>query len=761
MPRADAISAGGDCCNIAEPAALVAAQGGNGDNLAPDNIADPSSFVQHGADGVRRLHLYVDNLRCAGCIRSIEAALAAIPGIDDSRVNMSTGRLAVRWTDPGVSPQRIMETLAKLGYPSAPFDPELLRDRNAAQDRDLLSSLAVAGFAAANVMLLSVSVWAGAFSDMGPATRDFFHWLSAAIALPAVAYAGRPFFRSAAGALRAGRTNMDVPISLAVLLAAGMSLHQTVLGREHAYFDASIMLLFFLLIGRYLDQRARTKARSATAHLVGLTTLTATVIDEKGERHLVPARDVVPNARVIVASGERVPVDGVVIDGRSTVDNSLVTGETLPESIGADSKVFAGTINVSAPIVIRAAATGEGTLLAEIVRLVEAAEHGRTKYVAIADRAARLYAPAVHAIAALTFLGWLSVAGSTVEHAVMMAVAVLIITCPCALGLAVPAVQVAAAGVLLRAGVLIKSRDALERAGEVDTVIFDKTGTLTVGRPELVDPEDVDPDMLRLAASLAQHSKHPLSRAVVRACDGTPWTATDVVEEPGLGLAGRVDGGAVRLGSAAWCGAPETGGAADRNNVLWLRVGEAAPVPFQFTDRMREDTAAVVGRLRDLGLDVRLVSGDREAAVRFAADSLAISDWQGGCRPAEKTRIIEALAAEGRRVLMVGDGLNDAPALAAGHASISPASGSDISQAAADFVFQGARLQSVVTILRVARAANRLVKQNMALAILYNLIAVPIAVLGYVTPLIAAAAMSSSSLVVTLNALRLHWVPRR
>jgi len=719
--------------------------------------ADPGAYVRLDDSGRRSLALMVENLHCAACIRKIEGALGDLPGVEEARVNMTTRRLAVTWRGGDTDGLAIVQTMASLGYPSAPYDAGKLADSSDDADKRLLAAMAVAGFAAGNIMLLSVSVWAGAFTDMGPATRDLFHWISALIAIPAVAYAGQPFFRSAWAALRNRSLNMDVPISLAVLLAVGVSIYATSVGRDHAYFDASVTLLFFLLVGRYLDRRARTKARSAAANLLALNASAAVVIDADGRERSMPPEQVEPGMTVLVATGARVPVDGVVESGTSETDNSLVTGESLPKPVAPGDAVFAGTLNLGGPLRLTVEAAAGDTLLAEIVRLMEVAEQGRAKYVRLAERAARIYAPAVHVLAAATFVGWLMLTASGWENALMAAVAVLIITCPCALGLAVPVVQVVASGFLLGRGVMVKTADGMERLAACDTVVFDKTGTLTRGHPELI--ERPDPADLDLAAALAVNSRHPLSRAVVRAIGGRePIQAEAVSETPGMGVSGHVQGHDLRLGSRQWCGIDDNLPGDDGDGAaleLWMTGTGRAPVRFRFADPLRDDAASTIESLRAAGFHLELLSGDREPAVAAAAADVGIEHWRSACLPAEKVERIEALRAEGRKVLMVGDGLNDAPALASGFASLSPTTAADVSQTAADLLFQGQRLAAVVAAIRVSRFADKLVKQNFGLAILYNVIAVPLAVFGLATPLVAAIAMSSSSLVVTLNALRL------
>jgi P-type Cu2+ transporter len=721
---------------------------------------DAAAYVQSAGDGRRTLHLMVEGVHCGGCVRRIEQALRADPAVERARVNLTTRRLVVDWLGGAAIADRLVRRVSALGYRVVPYDPAQLVSAEAATERALLRAMAVAGFAAGNVMLLSVAVWAGHFQDMGPATRNLLHWFSALIALPAILYAGRPFFDSALRALRNRLTNMDVPISLGVLLASGMSLFETARGGPHVYFDSAIMLLFFLLVGRYLDRHARGHARAAAERLLALGTRAVTVLEADGRHRAVPAAMVAPGMTALVTAGERIGVDGTVLDGTAALDTSLITGETLPATVGPGDRVFAGTLSLDAPLRLQVVAVGEGTLLAEIVRLMELAEQRRARYVVLADRLAALYAPAVHGLALATFLGWTLVTGTAWQVALLYAVAVLIITCPCALGLAVPAVQVIASGRLLTRGVLLKSATALERLAQVDTVVFDKTGTLTRGRPALARSEPIDPEALRVAASLAGASRHPLARAVAGALPEVP-AARGVEEVPGRGLRLATPLGEVRLGSRAWCGVEASGGSGNGPE-LWLARPGRLPVRFAFDDPLRADAAQVIATLRARGLAVEVLSGDRAPSVAAVAAELGIETWRAGCTPVDKTARLETLAAAGRRVLMVGDGLNDAPALAAAHVSASPSTAIDLSQTAADAVFQGERLRPVIELLDVAHRADRLIRQNLALALGYNLVTVPLAVLGLVTPLIAALCMSASSLAVVANALRLRRLgPRR
>jgi Cu2+-exporting ATPase len=720
--------------------------------LKPEEDAPVIDYAAHVSDlpdgKGHALYLMVDGLQCAACVWLIEQILGRQPDVIKARLNMTTRRLALEWRGEAARANELAASVSALGYRLVPYDPAALDALVHRQEKELLRAMAVAGFAAANVMLLSVSVWAGHAEGMGEATRGLMHWVSALITMPAVAFAGIPFFRSAANALKAGRTNMDVPISLGVTLATGMSLAETIRGGEHAYFDSAITLLFFLLIGRYLDIRARGRARAAAEHLLALGVAAVTVLEEDGSRRLLPPNQVKPGMIILTAAGERIGIDGCIIEGRSDIDQSLITGESVPLSAQSGDRVFAGALNLSAPLRIEATAVGEGTFLAEIVRLMEAAEQGRARYVALADRVARLYAPVVHVTALATFLAWVFFTNTPWQTALLYSVAVLIITCPCALALAVPVVQVIAGSRLMRRGILLKTATALERLAEVDHVVFDKTGTLTTGRPEPI-LEGISQEDLRLAASLAGASKHPLARALVRACPSVP-PAANVEEFPGQGLMA----GGVRLGSRKFCEVPEDDGEG-LGPELWLSKIEGKKICIAFRETPRADAASVVSKLQGLGYGVELLSGDRPAVAKAMGASLGILAVSGGLSPTGKCERLAELAAKGRKTLMVGDGLNDAPALAGAHVSLSPSSAVDVSQTAADAVFQGEKLEPVIEILRVSRRAELLVKQNFAISIIYNLFTVPLAMLGHVTPLIAAIAMSTSSLLVIANALRL------
>ncbi len=716
---------------------------------------DFSHFVRQLDGGIARLDLAVDGITCAACMVQIEGSLAAVPNVTRARVNLTNRRVAIEWREGTLDPARLIDRLRELGYKAYPFDPAKAESDEEKESRFLLRCLGVAGFAAMNVMLLSVSVWSGNVSDITPEQRDFFHWLSALIALPAAAYAGQPFFRSALRSLFARNLNMDVPITLGVVLALGMSVVETMNHAEHAYFDSALMLLTFLLVGRYLDQNMRRRTRTVASNLAALKSETATKFVSAEEIREVPVASIRPGDLVLVRPGERIAIDGIVTEGRSDIDQSLVTGETAHLSVAKGAVVYAGTLNVSGTLRVQVSAAAAGTLLDEITRLLDNAVATRSRYMRLADRAAQLYSPVVHLTALATMLGWVAF-GATWHDATITAIVVLIITCPCALGLAIPAVQVVASGALFKSSVLLNAGDAIERLAEVDTVIFDKTGTLTLPEPEVVNAADVFPDVLALAGRLALASRHPLAAAVARAA-GAATPLGGAAEEPGQGVRADFDGLELRLGRPSFCDAERQAqavGLADPEaSVIAFAYGHERFV-FAVRQRLREDAVAVIAGLTKEGYSVEILSGDREAAVTHVARLLGVTSPRAAVMPADKIAHIERLKRQGRRVLMVGDGLNDAPALAAADVSLSPVTAVHLSQAAADAVFLGDRLAPVSEALAVARKAKRLMRENLLLAVIYNFIAVPVAIAGLATPLVAALAMSGSSVLVTANALR-------
>lgn len=696
------------------------------------------------------LVLSLPTAHCATCITDVERALLAQPGVRAARVNLTLRRVMI--DAPGRSAEDLIPVLEKFGYEAHELDASVLSSTAAErQGRDILMRIGVSGFAMMNIMILSVAVWSGATG----ATRDMFHWISAVIALPTVIFAGKPFFVSAWNSLKAGRLGMDVPISLALILASAISLFETLHSGTHAYFDAAVMLCFFLLVGRYLDFRTRAVARSAAEELTALEVPRATLLRD-GTEQVVNVADLAPGDVIRIRPGARVAADGQVIAGMSEIDRSLLTGESLPVQAGPGAVLLAGEVNLTGPLDLRVSAAGRDSSLTRLAHLVAMAEATRGRYASLAERASRLYSPVVHVVALFSYGLWMYWTGDW-RIALNVAAAVLIITCPCALGLAVPAVVTAASGKLFKRGLLIKDGTALERLAEVDTVVFDKTGTLTMGRPELVSLDALPDDLRPLALAIAGASSHPLSRALAAAlvAEGVAPAPLDrVAEVPGFGIEGAYQGRRVRLGRADWVGADAP--LASDGPVSVLAVDGAAPVLLRFADALRPGAAECVAALRASGRRVIMLSGDTPAAVARAAADLGIADFHAGVTPQEKEATVAGLAGDGAKVLMVGDGLNDTAALARAHVSISPATALDAARVASDIVLMGQDLAPVAGAIDLAGQARRRIKENFAISIAYNLVAVPFAIMGLATPLMAALAMSISSISVTLNALRLR-----
>ena len=676
------------------------------------------------------VHLSLPGIHCAACIGGVESTLMAVSGIRAARVNLGRRRVRIV-TAPDLGANPALTALAAAGFEAHELDDTITTGQTDDAGRTLLARIAVAGFAMMNVMVLSVAVWSGA----SQATESMFHWVSASIALPALAYAAVPFFASAAGAIRAGRMNMDVPIALAILLACATSLHETIYAfGADTWFDAALSLTFFLLAGRYLDHRARAAARSAAAELTALEIPRATLSDGDSRRTIAVA-DIMPGDQIALSVGARAPVDGVA-QGAGLLDRSALTGESNPVAVVAGDAICAGESVLHAPITLRATARACDSTLRRLAALVEVAETGRHRYSGIADRAARLYAPLVHGLAALAFVGWWAATGDA-HLAIGIATAVLIITCPCALGLAVPAVTASVTGRLFRSGILLKSGSALERLAEVDCILLDKTGTLTIGTPCLPDLDDV---AAGIALALARASDHPVSRSIATALAGRQVeVVSDVYEMPGEGVFGQWNGHPVALARGA--------------NGTILSLPDRTVV-MDMAERLRPGAAQMVADLMRDGYEVRMLTGDRVQAADILAAQLGIGYVHAAMRPQDKAALVADLAAQGRFVLMIGDGLNDTAALAGAHVSMAPASALDAARVASDGVILAADLQVVPQALRMAQGALRRIRQNLGIAAGYNAVAIPIALAGFASPLAAALAMSLSSVSVVANAVR-------
>jgi Cu2+-exporting ATPase len=714
----------------------------------------------------------VPDMRCAACIQKIEKGIGAIPMVLNARANLSNRSLTVVWDvedakNPENSPLDIGLTLEQLGYENHLLDQNIDPTQPLKQEsQKLLFSLAVAGFAASNIMLLSVSIWSGT----AQVTTELFHLISGLIAAPAVLFAGRVFFKSAISALKHGRLNMDVPISLAVLLTLILSIYESITGGQEAYFDASVTLLFFLLIGRYLDHKMRIKAQGAVERLSNMASKGASCIDEEGNAQYILLNEINEGMKLRIFPGERIPVNGKIIAGESDFDKSLITGESDPVQGKNGDLLEAGLLNLSGTIDMIATSTAKNSYLAEIKAMMEAAQQGRGQYVRIAERMASIYAPAVHILSALTFLGWMIYSQGNWHTSIYTAVAVLIITCPCALGLAVPVTHVVASSRLFSKGIMMRDGSALERMAEIDAIFFDKTGTLTLGAPSIIMPQVLDENSKSLIHELASRSSHPLSKAISKALqvEQSENKLEGLREIAGFGIeakheakhGAKADKKILRLGRPSWVLEISTPHDVPEDcNLAFAQAGQA-PIFFKSHDALREGAKPTIERLKAEGLAIKILSGDRATMVENIAQTLKIENFYAALTPQEKITHVEAAKAQGHNVMMVGDGVNDAPALAAGHVSMAPASASDVGRLASDLIFTRPNLDTVHFAWQTALQSKRIIKQNFGLALAYNAIAIPLAITGQITPLIAAIAMSLSSIVVVANSLRLNFMGR-
>lgn len=733
----------------------------------------------------REINLLVEGIHCAACVWLIENGVTALPGVEEARVNLTGRRLKVRWDNSRLKLSRILGRLGSIGYAAVPFDPESAEGGLRRQNRAMLYRLAFAGFAAMNLMWISIALYAGA--DRGE-FRGLFHWVGFLLATPTLLYSGQPFFRGAWTALRGGQLGMDLPIAIGASITYLYSLFVTVTGSQvgEVYWDTVVNFLFVILVGRYLESLSKREAVAATQRLFDLQPRVATVIRADGEQ-IVPVRSVALGETVLIRPGERVPVDGEIIEGRSRLDESMLTGESRRVSRSVGELVSAGTINGVGVLRVRATATLRDTALGRIIRLVEDAQSSRAPIQRLADRVVPWFVAITLTLAILTFLIWI---GTGFEIALMAATSVLIITCPCAFGMATPMAIAVASGRGAARGILVKNGAVLERLSGIAHVVFDKTGTLTEGRPvvtawrgagedwRVVDQSDrvVVPtrvaEALRLIGALEGVSEHPAAGAVLDLCRragiaGERPRVAEVEVEPGFGIRGRVEGTPVVVGSHAWLvrqgiatdappesppGLAQGGG----EGLIHCAVDGRAILVLATQDRLRAGARDLVERLGAQGIRVTLLTGDRRESAEQVAVALGGVEVIAEVLPEDKDRVVADLQQGGHRVAMVGDGVNDAPALVRADVGIAMGSGTDVSIASADIVLMSNDLDRVEEAIELSRDTLRTIRQNIGISIAYNLVMVPLAMAALITPLIAAIAMPISSLAVIGNSARIR-----
>jgi Cu2+-exporting ATPase len=731
----------------------------------------------------REINLLVEGIHCAACVWLIENSLKALPGVAEARVNLTGRRLRLKWDNSRLKLSQALRRLGEIGYAAVPFDPEVAEGSLQRANRRLLYRLAVAAFGMMNLMWISIALYSGA--DQGE-FRGLFHWIGFAVATPVLIYSGWPFYRSAWLGVRAGSLTMDLPIAIGVSITYGYSLYVTISGSRigEVYWDTVVNFLFVILVGRFLESISKRQAVASTQRLLDLQPKVATVL-RGGDEVLLPIRAVKAGETVLVRPGEKVPVDGVILEGDSQMDESLLTGEAAPVTRKRGDRVAAGTLNGAGALRVQVEGLLRDTALGRIIALVEEAQASKAPIQCTADRIVPWFVAITLTLGLVTFLFWVS---TDFELALMAATAVLIITCPCAFGMATPMAIAVASGLGARHGILVKTGAVLESLSDIEHFVFDKTGTLTEGRPAVTavahgggtwrgaEPLNSHSDLARHLASLAaleRFSEHPVALAVLNLCrdQGVEFRhleVADTLSRPGHGILGRVGGQAVIAGTADWLIAqgidPWTGplAVADQElnasgaTLIHVALDGQALLVLAVQDRLRFNAAEVVAGLKAQGIHVTLLTGDRRATAERIAAALGGVEVIAEVLPEAKDRVIADLQHHGRRVAMVGDGVNDAPALVRADVGIAMGSGTDVSIASADIVLMQADLARVPQAAALSRRTLRTIRQNIGISIAYNLIMVPLAMAALVTPLVAAVSMPLSSLAVIGNSARIR-----
>ncbi|MGC1952419.1 MAG: heavy metal translocating P-type ATPase [Gammaproteobacteria bacterium] len=727
------------------------------------------SFARALEGEVREASLILEGIVCAACVWLNERHLRSLHGVLDVQINFSTHRARVRWDNSRILLSQILQAIAHIGYRAHPYDPfvqETLLERERKQQ---LRRIGVAGLFGMQVMMIAVALYAGSSHGMEQAFRDFFHWLSLALAIPVIAYAGQPFFRGAWRDVRRLRLGMDVPVSLGITLAFAGSVSATVTGQGEVYYDSVVMFVFFLLVARYgefLARRRNAYVAETLGHAVPAvaTRLVATAAGES--QQVVPIAELTLSDRVLVRPGERIPCDGSVVDGVSIVDESLLTGESRPVTKQRGHRLVGGTLNLESPLEMTVEALGTDTVLWRVLELVDRAQADKPRLAQLADRASGVFVGGVLVLAIGVGFYWWHV---DPQRWLAITVAVLVATCPCALSLATPAAITAATSTLARLGVLLTRAAALEALAQATHFVFDKTGTLTKGEATLLEVRPFSDGMssqcLPLAAALAQRSEHPFARSLLAASAGIELArAAEVRRVPGAGLRGSI------AGNPYWLGAPQfifaergfvlasdTMAQLERSgrSVVLLADRSAIQCAFCFGDEVRQGGHSLIALLRARGLGVSLFSGDAAPSVRRVAEAVGIDDRVHGLAPEDKLERVTALQRAGEVVVMVGDGVNDAPVLSKAHVSVAMGRGTEAARASADFILMTDELSHLAAAIDIAQRTRRLIRQNLAWALGYNVVILPVAAMGYIRPWMAALGMSLSSLIVVANALRL------
>lgn len=734
-------------------------------NVKPEKteITDFSALVVN-ENGQNSIELLVDGIYCGACVWLIESALLKQLNILRARLNMTTKRLIIAWRGAENEVNDYIAILASLGYTSVPYRADIQHKLSMKEQKELLFSAVIALFGSMQIMMLSLVIWFFN-SDIAAQsyTRNFLHYMISLIALPCIVFSSLHFFKHAYRAVKGMRGSMDIPISIGIILTTGVSMYETFCIGQYTFYDSALMLIAVLSVGRYFDVRVRNQAKKEAFEILMREPALAVVIDEAGyvTKNI---SDVKIGDVVLVASGAKMPVDGVIIEGVSTADFSLITGESQPEPIAVGDKVFAGAINLDAIIKVKVLQVGHATELGAMIELIEEAVRAKGKFVELAQRFASWYTAVTLFLACVTFLLWYWLYNISARQAILNSVGVLLVTCPCALGIAVPMAQIMSVSRLLKSRIFVKQADALERFCSIDVLVVDKTGTLTIGKPVLLNYNEIDFKYMDLIAYVAAHSKHPLCQAIAKAHAAVQHLDIEVTEEKGLGITGKGNGVFCVMGKLEYVvskgcqiDVAKESDASNTTQEVWCYIKDNSQeykFRMQFQDQLRKDAKQILLDIMKLGIRVIILSGDKEAVVKSIAQQLGVSEAYGNVMPQEKYNFIRQLQKQGYKVAMAGDGLNDSAALISADASIAPSSSIDISQNKADVVFSGNSLVPLFSIITSARWQQRIIKQNIAMSVIYNLIFIPIAIQGLLTPQLAALGMSVSSIAVVLNSMR-------
>ncbi|WP_338366350.1 heavy metal translocating P-type ATPase [uncultured Pseudoalteromonas sp.] len=731
---------------------------GKVEQLVPEQLALIKSYDNEDiqdefiatTDNLSEVLLSVEGITCAACAWLIEKQLLNLKTVKRVDVNTSTNRAMIQWDKTHTPLSEIITSLAKIGYKAYPFQADDEAQQKQQTAKAYIRRLGVAGLMTMQVMMFAFAMYFGMFSGMDSNFEEYFRWISLVLASPVILYSALPFLTNAINGLKAKQLNMDLPVSLAIFGAYSASCYATFMQVGEVYFESVCMFTFLLLLGKYLEFRARLKASEFTANLQKLLPLTARTLDENGQEHIVAAKKLKLNDVVLIKAGETIPADGQLIKGKTTVDESMMTGEHQPVSKFIGHNVYAGCVNHDGVIEIKINKIGQNTLLNQIIRLQHNALTKRPKLVEITDKVAQWFIACLLVFASITAIGWYQI---DPEHAFWITISVLVATCPCALSLAIPTALTCAVATLTRKGILIKQAHVLETLSQLTLFAFDKTGTLTQGRFSLDAVDILDDSLskeqaLNIAAQLERFSEHPIASAFSE-YSTSDLALTNITVHPGLGISAQNSTTHYAIGKSGWFDTKKTNAQAS------LFINKQVVARFYFIDKVKAGASELITSLQAQNLSCHILTGDASDAGQKIAKTLKIDSVQSGLSPEDKQKAVEQWSSQSEVVAMVGDGINDSPVFASAHLSIAMETGADISKNTADVVLLNSDLASIEHLLNVAKQTRRIVKQNLTLSLVYNASILPLAALGLVAPWMAVIGMSASSIIVISNSLRL------